>query len=66
MYHNVTVHSHVYKAAEQHTRCTDRCNMQIKSPVVCDVNKAIYTTLTNLSTIYLVLCKVYTDVGGIK
>ena len=25
-----------------------------------------YTTLTNLSTIYLVMCKVYTDVGGIK
>ena len=25
-----------------------------------------YTTLTNLSTKYLVMCKVYTDVGGIK
>ena len=25
-----------------------------------------YTTLTNLSMIYLVMCKVYTDVGGIK
>ena len=25
-----------------------------------------YTTFTNLSTIYLVMCKVYTDVGGIK
>ena len=28
--------------------------------------KFIYTTLTNLSTKYLLLCKVYTDVGGIK
>ena len=25
-----------------------------------------YTTLTNFSTKYLVICKVYTDVGGIK
>ena len=25
-----------------------------------------YTTLTNFSTIYLVMCKVYTDVGGIN
>ena len=25
-----------------------------------------YTTLTNLSTKYLVMCKVYTVVGGIK
>ena len=25
-----------------------------------------YTTLTNFSTKYLVMCKVYTDVGGIK
>ena len=28
--------------------------------------KCVYTTLTNFSTIYLVMCKVYTDVGGIK
>ena len=27
---------------------------------------ALYTTLTNFSTKYLVMCKVYTDVGGIK
>ena len=27
---------------------------------------SIYTTLTNLSTKYLVMYKVYTDVGGIK
>ena len=26
----------------------------------------IYTTLANFRTIYLVMCKVYTDVGGIK
>ena len=25
-----------------------------------------FTTLTNFSTKYLVMCKVYTDVGGIK
>ena len=25
-----------------------------------------YTTLTNFSTKYIVMCKVYTDVGGIK
>ena len=25
-----------------------------------------YTTLSNFSTKYLVMCKVYTDVGGIK
>ena len=30
----------------------------------CD--KYHYTTLTNLSTNYLVMCKAYTDVGGIK
>ena len=40
--HNVTVHSHVYKTAEQHTRSTDRCRMQIRSPVVCDVSKVAY------------------------
>ena len=28
--------------------------------------KKQYTTLTNLSTKYLVMGKVYTDVGGIK
>ena len=26
----------------------------------------VYTTLTNLSTKYLMMCKVYTDAGGIK
>ena len=26
----------------------------------------IYTTLTNFSTKYLMMCNVYTDVGGIK
>ena len=25
-----------------------------------------YTTLTSFSTIYLMMCKIYTDVGGIK
>ena len=28
--------------------------------------KFTYTTLTNLSANYLLMCKVYTDVGGIK
>ena len=28
--------------------------------------KGLYTTLTNFSAKYLVMCKVYTDVGGIK
>ena len=28
--------------------------------------KVVYTTLTDLSTKYLVMCKVYTDVGGLK
>ena len=31
---------------------------------ICDIH--LYTTLTNFSTIYLVMCKVHTDVGGIK
>ena len=29
-------------------------------------NDFIYTTLTNFSTKYLMMCKVYTNVGGIK
>ena len=29
-------------------------------------NRQIYTTLTTFSTKYLVMYKVYTDVGGIK
>ena len=29
-------------------------------------NIGVYTTLTNFSTKYLVMCKVYTDVSGIK
>ena len=28
------------------------------------VVKILYTTLTNFSTKYLTMCKVYTDVGG--
>ena len=30
------------------------------------VDKSFYTTLANLRTKYLNICKVYTDVGGIK
>ena len=29
-------------------------------------NNTIYTTFTNFSMKYLVMCKVYTDIGGIK
>ena len=32
----------------------------------CSTSGYCYTTLTNFSTIYLVMCKVYTYVGGIK
>ena len=32
---------------------------------VCALTR-LYTTLTNFSTKYLVICKVYTDVGGIN
>ena len=28
--------------------------------------KNVFTDLTNFSTKYLVMCKIYTDVGGIK
>ena len=31
-----------------------------------ETSRAIYTTLTNFSTNYFVMCKFYTDVGGIK
>ena len=34
--------------------------------LLCNKNNNFYTTLTNFSTKYLVMCKVYTDVGGIK
>ena len=30
-----------------------------------ELNTLLYTTLTNLSTKYLVMCKVYTDVEGV-
>ena len=32
----------------------------------CWLHTKIYTTFTNFSMKYLVMCKVYTDVGGIK
>ena len=35
----VTVCSHMYNTLVQHTRCTDRCIMQIRNPVVCDASK---------------------------
>ena len=33
---------------------------------VDDTSRQTYTTFTNFSPKYLVMCKVYTDVGGIK
>ena len=30
------------------------------------MQKCIYTINTNFNTKYLVICKVYTDIGGIK
>ena len=30
------------------------------------IYNVVYTTFANLSMKYLVICKVYTDVGGIK
>ena len=44
---------------------------RIGAPITCvktdgEENIHNYTTLTNFSTTYLVMCKVYTDVGGIK
>ena len=44
---------------------------QVKNTVAISIFMCIgfknnYTTLTNLSTKYLTMCKVYTDVGGIK
>ena len=38
--------------------------LQIKGYIWFD--NVIYTTLTNFSMKYLVMCKVYTDVGGMK
>ena len=43
--------------------------------VICDIKKTTtknskgkynYTTFTNFSMIYFVVCRVYTDAGGIK
>ena len=43
---------------------------QTPSPVhpsiICVSVTHHYTTLTNFSTKYLVMCNIYTDVGGIK
>ena len=37
----------------------------VKTHVKCHIITCIYTTLTNFSTKYLVMCKIYTDIGGI-
>ena len=34
--------------------------------VQTETNDRVYTTLTSFSTKYLTMCKIYTDVGGIK
>ena len=36
----VTMFSHVHNALVQRTRCTGRCPMQIRNPVVCDRGKS--------------------------
>ena len=44
-------------------------NREVMDVAKFNVAKActfLYTTLTNFSTKYLVMCKVYTGVGGIK
>ena len=49
-----------------------RVNIRTKiDMLLCEIiqlrpNKQLYTTLTNFSTKYLMMCKVYIDVGGIK
>ena len=43
------------------SHCLDHCDKSIRSWFM-----RTYTTLTNFSTVYLVMCKVYIDVGGIK
>ena len=53
----------------------DGTNLTLTSDAICEnmfdgvckiCELLLYTTLTKLSTKYLVMCKVYTDVGGIK
>ena len=40
--------------------------MTMYLPGAISCSNVLYTTLTNFSMIYLMMCKVYTDVGGIK
>ena len=41
--------------------------VQIDNMLECkNVNVFLYHPITNLSTKYLMMCKVYTNVGGIK
>ena len=44
----------------------ERVRRITKFPVITNDPNPLYTTLANFSTKYLVLCRVYTDVGGIK
>ena len=49
---------------------TEKLVYMIYATVWCNANATmtayIYTTLNDFSTKYLVMCKVYIDVGGIK
>ena len=41
---SVTVLSHVYNTLVQRKRCSARCKMQIRNPVVCDARKGSLAT----------------------
>ena len=47
----IFIANYVRRQKEDTCECTGTCT---------------YTTLTDFNTKYLVMCKVYTDVGGIK
>ena len=55
-------HIFVFWPAKAHaeTNKMEHITLRLKQTV------QLYTTLTNLSTKYHVMCKVYTEVGGIK
>ena len=52
----------VYKTAA-YVHLTPKIPQHVHLKTVCI---CFYTTFTNFSTKYLVMCKVYTDVGGIN
>ena len=48
------------------SQITEQCRAAEELAQSTVSHNALYTTLTNFSTKYLVMCKVYTDVGGIN